>query len=261
MVYLYGSGGHTVSVTSHPLFQSTIVDRGYLLIVPAALGMTYSGGIRDSGWSLRNEPRQARDEIAFLRQVLEDAARRFPVDRNRILIAGQSRGGFLTWEIACHAPELGSAFASHAGGYLGDLPRRCQRPVRLLETHGLSDDVVPMTRRARFSGGAALPALDESLGLMSRTNSCAATGLGAEAADFFRFERRSWGGCLPGSSLDLMLHPGGHAMPWIWFRAILDWFEEPPTAAPENNPVTRVLGGARPEGVFKRPPASVISAE
>jgi len=58
-----------------------------------------------------------------------------------------------------------------------------------------------------------------------------------------------------------MLHPGGHAMPWIWFRAILDWFEEPPAAAPVNKPVTRVLGGTRPEGVFKRPPASTIAAE
>jgi polyhydroxybutyrate depolymerase len=260
LVYLYGSGGHTVSITNHPIFQQTVVDRGYILVVPAALDLTYVGGVRDSGWSLRHEVRQARDEIAFLRRVMENVARRFPIDRDRVLIAGQSRGGFLAWEIACHAPELATAFAVHGGGYLGPLPRRCGRPVRMLHAHGLSDPVVPMDRRTRFSGGADLPALSDSLDLIAHTNGCRMSGLEAEGTEFFGFDRRSWKGCRSGSSLDLMLHPGGHGMPWIWFRAILDWFEETPEAETAAKPVTRILGGDRPEGRFKRPPAGTVKA-
>ncbi len=44
-------------------------------------------------------------------------------------------------------------------------------------------------------------------------------------------------------------------MPADWFRAILDWFEEPPDAGEQVTPVTRVAG-ARPSGRFKPvPPA------
>lgn len=260
LVYLYGSGGHSVSITEHPLFQQTIVERGYLLVVPGARDLTYVGGVRDTGWSLRHEARRARDEIAFLRRVMADVARRFPVDRDRILIAGQSRGGFLAWEIACYAPELGSAFAAHGGGYLGPLPQRCHKPVRLLDTHGLTDTVVPMGGRAKFSGGADLPALADSLALIARTDECRGSGLKSKGTEFYGFDRHSWTGCRADSNLDLMLHTGGHGVPLIWFRAILDWFEETPEVAAAPKLVTRTLGGSRPEGRFKRPPAAAVKA-
>lgn len=254
LVYLYGSGGHSVTITNHPIFQEMMVARGYVLVVPAARDMTYAGGLRDTGWSLRHEASQARDEAAFLRQVIEDIGRRFPIDRNRILFAGQSRGGFLAWEIACHVPDLGSAFAVHAAGYLGPLPQHCQRPVRLLHTHGVADPIVPMSHREFFSGGAPLPALADSLDLIARTNGCRSPAEDAHT-QFYGFDRRSWFDCRQGSGLDLMLHAGGHMMPWIWFRAILDWFEEPPARPIVAKPVTRTLGGDRPEGRFKRPPS------
>jgi len=254
LVYLYGSGGHSVTITNHPIFQETIVSRGYMLVVPGALDMVYYGSIRDTGWALRNEPNTGpRDEIGFLRRVLDDVAQRFPIDRTRILIAGQSRGGFLTWEIACHAPELGSGFAVHAAGYLGPLPQRCQRPVRLLHTHGITDPIVPMSSRRVFSGGAPLPALTDSMAVIARTNGCREPQE-ADHSEFYGFERQSWPGCSRGSGLDLMLHAGGHMMPWIWFRAILDWFEETPAQGIAAKPVTRTLGGNRPEGIFKSPP-------
>ena len=51
-----------------------------------------------------------------------------------------------------------------------------------------------------------------------------------------------------------MLHEGGHDMPWVWFRAILDWFEEVPVLRTVNKPATRVIGAERPAGMFKAPP-------
>ena len=68
-------------------------------------------------------------------------------------------------------------------------------------------------------------------------------------------ERKRWTGCAPGSSLDLMLHDGGHTMPVDWFRAALDWFEEPPAAVEAPAPLTR-SAGARPPGRFKTVPSA-----
>ena len=254
MVYLYGSGGHSVSVTSHPLFNAAVVQRGYALIVPAALDMNYSRGVRGSGWALRHEPGEKRDEALFISRVIDDVGRRFPIDRDRVLLVGQSRGAFLIWEIACHEPETATAFAVHAGGYLGNLPEECERPVRFLHSHGLADPIVPFSGEPVVSGGVAMAALDRSLDTLARTNRC--RGLEPEDAGLrLGLERKRWTACAPGSSLDLLLHDGGHTMPLDWFRAVLDWFEEPPAAAVEVKPLTR-SAGARPSGRFKTVPSA-----
>lgn len=260
MVYLYGSGGRSVTIATHPVFEMAVVQRGYALVVPSAREMTYRPGLRDTGWGLRSEPDQVRDEAAFLRAVIDDAARRFGLDRERILLAGQSRGGFLIWEIACHEPGLASAYAVHAGAYLGALPERCEAPVRFLHTHGLADQVVPFAGRRERPRWMRVSPVSESLALLARTSGCARTEPGAPEP-FLGFARQGFGACAPGSRLDLMLHEGGHAMPARWFRAVFDWFEEPLPEAPEVAPVLRRIGEGLP-GVAAEPgPAARFGAE
>ncbi|MFQ5566631.1 MAG: alpha/beta hydrolase family esterase, partial [Paracoccaceae bacterium] len=259
MVYLYGSGGQSASVTNHPLFDAAVVQRGYALIVPAALDMDYRRDLRLSGWSLRHEPGGRRDEALFISRVIDDVGRRFPIDRDRVLLAGQSRGAFLVWEIACHAPDLAAAFAAHAGGYLGNMPEECERPVRFLDSHGLADAIVPFAGEPVVSGGITMATPERSLDTLARTNRCAEAEP-EDAGSRLGLRRKHWSGCAPGASLDLMLHDGGHVMPVDWFRAVLDWFEEPPEAAPEVAPLT-LLPGARLPGRFKPvPPAGPAPA-
>ena len=258
MIYLYGSGGQSVSITNHPLFNAAVVARGYALVVPTALNMDYMAGFRGTGWALRHEPGGRRDEVLFLSRVIDDVGRRFSIDRDRVLLVGQSRGAFLIWEIACHEPEIATAFAAHAGGYLGKLPKQCKRPVRFLHSHGLVDPVVPFAGENWISGGAAMATLERSLDLLARTNRC--SDLEPEDAGLrLGLQRTRWTGCAPGSSLDLMLHDGGHIMPIDWFRAVLDWFEEPPAEAPEVTPLTRSIG-ARAPGRFKAAPSAGTAA-
>jgi polyhydroxybutyrate depolymerase len=254
MVYLYGSGGHSIAVTNHPLFQASVVDRGYALIVPAALSMEYRRGVYDTGWSLRYERGGSRDEVAFLDQVVEDLARRFPIDRERIVFVGQSRGAFLIWEIACHQPETAAAYAVHAGGYLGPLPEECGEPMRFLHSHGLTDPIVPFAGEPVNSGGATMAPIDQSLDLLARTNGCGVQEPEDLGMTLGSLHRQRWNGCAAGGSLDLMLHSGGHTMPAEWFRAVLDWFEEPPAEIEEIRPLTRATG-VRPAGIFKSIPA------
>ena len=250
MIYLYGSGGRSVAVANHPLFEAAVAGRGYALIVPAARHMDYAPGLRETGWALRAEAdragAQARDEAAFLRAVIDDAARRFPVDRERILLAGQSRGGFLIWELACHEPELARAFAVHAAGYLGELPARCERPVRFLHSHGRADLIVPVEGRSPPPGftGPSIQPMSDSLDLLAETNGC--EGGAGDLVPYLDFQRQSWRDCGPGGQLDLMLHPGGHVMPPSWFRAVLDWFEEPVPEAEDRGPVVRRIGEGLP---------------
>jgi polyhydroxybutyrate depolymerase len=216
--------------------------------------MEYRRGVYDSGWALRNEPGGRRDEVLFINRVIDDAARRFPIDRSRVLLVGQSRGAFLIWEIACHEPETATAFAVHAGGYLGKLPQECERPVRFLHSHGRDDPIVPFSGKPVVSGGITMARLTRSLDLLAQTNRC--DGKEPEKVSMrLSLERTRWNGCAQGSGLDLMLHEGGHNMPLDWFRAVLDWFEEPPATPAGATALTRTVG-VRPAGRFKSVPSA-----
>ncbi|MEM8697838.1 MAG: hypothetical protein AAGF44_01630 [Pseudomonadota bacterium] len=223
VVYLYGSTGHSREITEAAFFQQIVDQFDYALIVPAAKDVNYRGGTRDTGWSLRHG-QKTRDEVSFLKAVLQDAEERFSIDRENILFMGQSRGGFLIWELACHNPELGSAWAVHAGGYLGPLPERCKQPVKFLHTHGTEDRIVRYSGMRDVSGDTDMVSVNSALAMLQRTNDCDPR---SEAPDgrigpFTRYEYR---GCDQDGALQLMLHKGGHSFPGAWFKTVIDWFE------------------------------------
>ncbi|MEM7669076.1 MAG: hypothetical protein AAF317_07975 [Pseudomonadota bacterium] len=260
ILYLYGSTGQTKEITDTRFFQQ-IVDRfGYALVVPGALEINYRGGTRDTGWTLRNGKQKTRDEIRFLKNVLDDAAPRFALDLDNVLLAGQSRGGFLIWEIACHNPELASAFAVHAGGYLGDLPSRCLRPVKFLQTHGTADRIVSFDGMENVSGPVDMPAVPKALEMLERTNDC--NPRSREPTDTLRsYSRYTWDGCSPGGALELLLHRGGHNYPADWFKTVIDWFEDVnagpvliPLADPSNQGKSIRFQGAQSGKRFKKVP-------
>lgn len=230
VLYLYGSLGNSGALMRSRGFVEAFTRRGYAVIVPAGLNLQYTTGI-GSGWFLRNSraPKE-RDDMKFVAEVLADAERRHQIDRRRVLIAGMSNGGFLTWEIACHAPHLGAAFAPVAAGYLGDMPSQCVRPVRILHTHGRADKVVTLDDSGdRVSGGARIMPLDETLRRIARSNGCVRRG---DPVKFLDYERTTWEGCPRGGSVDLLLHDGGHTIPASWFSYVIDWFESAGRVSP-----------------------------
>lgn len=258
IVYLYGSLGKSRAITDARYFQQQVVGRGYALIVPAALDVTYRGNIRGTGWGRRARARShPRDDLAFIREVIGDAVSRHNVDPRRILFMGQSDGGFLIFEIACHNPEMGAAFAVHAASYGGALPRGCKRPVRFLQTHGRRDDVVPF--RGEMRVGPFLQASDvgESLALLAETNGCVRPDPVPERK--FGFTHHVWEGCVGTSSLEQFVHAGGHGPPPTWIPAVIDWFERTGVKPPTS--VTRRVGvrkgfksSSSGGGSFKRVP-------
>jgi len=127
---------------------------------------------RGDAWSLPNGPTALRagraadvdGEIAYVDAVLQDAARRFGLARDRVMITGFSAGGMLVWELACRRSDLAAGFAPISGTFWAPVPDRCPAPpASLVHIHGTADDVVPLDGRAigparqgRVSGALAL---------------------------------------------------------------------------------------------------------
>ncbi|MGD1923932.1 MAG: alpha/beta hydrolase family esterase [Paracoccaceae bacterium] len=229
LVYFYGSVGTSDRYVESKRFQDQIVGRGYALLVPAALSMTFSSQdgdrYRGGGWNLRHPRyRTGRDDVAFVGRVLDDAKRRFNIDRSNLVFVGQSHGGMFLWDIACHTPRMARAYAIHGASHGGELPTRCSNPVRFLQTHGRRDDIVPF-KGERRSGKSLINAdISEGLALLGRTNRCR-TGP-EDVGRLGPYARSTWRGCAPGSSLDFLAHGGGHGYPGNWITTVLDWYED-----------------------------------
>jgi len=245
VVYLYGSLGLADLIARNRLFQRALVDRGYVLLVPEALEVNYRGGVKGTGWGRRGRRNHPRDDLDFLRQVLLDAERQLSIDRDRVLFMGQSDGGYMIWEIACHAPDLGAAFAVHAASYGGPLPRRCRRPVRFLQTHGREDEVVPFDGPRRYKGRLISAPISKAMEVLARTNGC--DGDPEPVGNYYEFKRIGWEGCAENAALDFLVHEGGHSWPRSWIPAVLDWFEDS-LFKPAVRAVRRVGDGASGAG-------------
>lgn len=219
LLYLHGWGGSPEGVMKNRAMRDRLAGRGYALIAPQGMPRRQGG---NADWGVRDEGQHPRDDLAFLAQVVEDAAMR-GVDRDRVLLAGFSRGGSMVWDVACHLPDLARAYAPVSGAFWQPLPDGCEGMVDLFHTHGWTDRVVPLEGRSVADGRLTQGDVFASLAILRRANGC-----DARQPDQAPIEGelwfRSWRDCA-GGSIELMLHPGGHGLPEGWLARALDWFE------------------------------------
>lgn len=222
VLFLHGWNASSSGVMANAPLRQVLEARGYALIAPEGVPQ---GAGRPLDWGVRDmSGRSARNDLAFLAAVLDDAARR-GIDRGRVLLAGFSRGASMVWDAACLAPGIARGYAPIAGAFWEPLPDDCKGPVNLFHTHGWSDRVIPLEGRILGEGRLIQGDAFASLAILRDM-----TGCRARMADEMPLERESglwlrhWTNC-PGGRLDLMLHPGGHMIPKGWAERALDWFE------------------------------------
>lgn len=121
--------------------------------VTAELGVALIG-VKSAGpdWALPGAPRDTGNnrgvELEYFDAVIDDATSRFPIDPERIMVAGFSAGGMMVWTLVCHRSGLFAAFAPMAGTFWKPEPTTCDTPpANVLHIHGDADRTVPLKGR------------------------------------------------------------------------------------------------------------------
>ncbi len=227
LIYFHGAGGSGPRTMRNKGMIEAFRKRGYAIIAPS--GLKRPNSRFGPGWSFLPFGEKQRDELAFTREVLADAANRHNIDRQNVLMSGFSTGGSLVWYLACQDPGIARAYAPVAGAFWRPHPisADCTGPVRLLHTHGWRDKTVPLEGRPLGGGRVYQGDVFEGLRILREINGC-----NQLRADTFntkgRFWRRTWTKCVPGSALEFALHTGGHGVPKGWAAMAMDWFEAMP---------------------------------
>lgn len=227
VVFIHGYGSSGEATMSNRGMVEALLARGYAVIAPSGMKMEGRDG---RSWGFHPDWTHARDDIAFLKSVRDDATARFGLDPARILLAGFSVGGSMVSYLACAEPQAFAAYAPVSGGFWRPDPAGCAGPVRLLHTHGWVDTTVPLEGRILHEVDASEPTLIaqgdifHTLEIWRAANGC--TELRADRfATKGEFMTRAWDRCTEGSALTFALHPGGHMIPKGWANLALDWFE------------------------------------
>jgi polyhydroxybutyrate depolymerase len=147
----------------------------------AGVVVAYPDGF-DRSWNAGTccQPAAGRgvDDVAFLRAVVADVARRTPIDPSRVAVTGFSNGALMSYRLVCAADSGVRVAIAVAGGLVSGacLP---PSPVSVLHVHGARDRVIPLDGEARSPiDPAGFPPARTSIGLVAAADGCSA---GAEA--------------------------------------------------------------------------------
>lgn len=219
IVFFHGHRSSGKSVMKGSV-RATFGTAGYAVIAP-------NGPMRPGAdyryWPGRPMKGQSRDDIVFTEAVVDDVARRIPLDRERILVSGFSAGGSMAWMVACYRGDLFAGYVSIAGALRRPAPSsECPGgPARMLHIHGFADAQVPLEGRAirDWHQGDVFASLD----LLRNTNGCESKPSAIDIGN--PFWCRVWTTCSGSADIRFCLHEGGHSIPTGWAKIAKNWFE------------------------------------
>lgn len=144
LLFAHGYRGSAAGEMANAALRRTAAELGLALVALKSAG---------EDWDLAHRPRDPAQaverESAYVSAVLDDVAGRIAVNPARVVAAGFSAGGMLTWTLACSPVAARFAgFVPMSGTFWAPVPADCPAPARtLVHIHGTGDGVVPLEGR------------------------------------------------------------------------------------------------------------------
>jgi len=204
MLHFHGWARQGTLIVKHGRISGATRKRNVLLLAPNGRNKTWNF------WSAGS------DDVSFARAVLEDAAKRYPIDRDNIFVSGYSFGSAMAWRFVCDDGADIRALLAVSGTLDQDEPC-ATAPQEVRHVHGLKDTVMDFPFGP---GGDTLYPVQLWRDMLDCSTPTASSKYATTDKD--RFERTTWGACNAGRAVTLDLHPRGHFIPRGWFARQLD---------------------------------------
>lgn len=140
---LHGHGESAENFEKYTGMSDKADSEGFIAVYPQALG-------DPSDWHTAIDGSGTRDDILFIRAIINVLSRKYHVDPHRIYAAGHSNGGIMTYRLASALSDRIAAIGVTAGSIgmvdeHGDTLRIAPPtyPVAVIHFHGLADNSVP----------------------------------------------------------------------------------------------------------------------
>ncbi len=143
---LHGTGG---SMNDKAPMRTSVADtEGFIVVYPNGSNIYFPvfGGTLP-GWHSTGDA-ESESDVEFFKAIIDDVAKNYSIDRNRIYCCGFSNGGMMTYSQTNTSADIFAAFASISGFQLNEfhLHHTGVRPVPFLHIHGKNDNFVDIAR-------------------------------------------------------------------------------------------------------------------
>lgn len=152
MLALHGGGGSADQFKRESRLDRVADAKGFVAVYPDGTGPlatglhTWNAGPTCCGSAQRDNV----DDVRFLADVIEDLARRMPIDRHRVYLTGHSNGGIMAYRFASERSDLVSAIVPVSGA-MAVADYAPTHHVAILDIHSVDDP------RAPYAGGLGPP--------------------------------------------------------------------------------------------------------
>ncbi len=143
VIILHGHGETAENFEKYTGMSDKADAEGFIAVYPQALG-------DPSDWHTAVDGPRKRDDIRFIRDIIDLLETRYRIDPRRIYAAGHSNGGFMTYRLASALSDRLAAIGVTAGSIgmvndQGDTVRIAPpaHPVSVIHFHGMADPSVP----------------------------------------------------------------------------------------------------------------------
>ncbi len=133
----HGKGGNGQEMEQATQFNQLADQKGFIVAYPDSIG---------GHWDARRstQPETAND-VGFISTLIDQLAKEYPIDRQRVYIAGFSNGGMFTHRLACELSDKVAAGAVVSAAMPANLSGSCKpsEPVPMLLINGTEDPAIP----------------------------------------------------------------------------------------------------------------------
>lgn len=138
---LHGAGGTKESQYALSQFNVLADRENFILVTPEATPLRV-GNL--AVWNQQSDPNRA-DDVGFIQALIQEVAGRYPINLDRVYLAGSSNGAFMALEATCRLSDQIAATAAVKGYMSTDQINACQptTPTAILQLHGTADPMVP----------------------------------------------------------------------------------------------------------------------
>lgn len=170
------------------------------------------------------------DDIGFLSNLAFYLQEEYNLSPEKTFSCGMSNGGYMSWSLACHAPDVFKAIASVTGTMSGPDWVDCNpsAPIPVMQISGTADNVVPMDGSMGYEdiGWGGAPGIYDVMDFWSNLHGC----VDNETINFqfdYSTDVTQYFNCTSNTSTELRLYVAsgmGHAWPAFADAQIWDFF-------------------------------------
>ena len=223
---LHGYGGTGGSFYG---FEAIAEEHGFIICSPTGLLDNYGSPHWNSNFS---SDMTTVDDVGFLSSLAIFLQYEHSLDPNKTFACGMSNGGYMSWTLACNAPDVFKAIASVTGTMSGNDWEECNPSplIPVMQISGTYDNVVPINGYPESEigydewGGA--PDIYTIFDFWANMEECTNYNTGTILFDYLT-DTRFYSNCVNNNQLRLYIANGmGHTWPGFASEEIWNFFNQ-----------------------------------